>query len=75
MERLIAIENFFIVKPEQLEEIALNLGVQFTKANDSYILTLILTNIFAYLVIYLFIKLILKISKKIFRRRRRHSFY
>lgn len=71
MERLITIENFFIIKAQQLEEIAINLGVSFDKTNDSYLLTLVMINIFAYLVIYLFIKLIFRITKKIFRRTRR----
>lgn len=71
MERLIAIEKFFIIKAPQLEEIAINLGINFDKTNDSYLLTLVMINIFAYLVIYLFIKLVLRITRKIFRKSRR----
>lgn len=71
MERLIAIENFFIIKDVQLEEIALNLGINLTKNSDNYFLTLVLTNIFAYLVIYLFIKLVLRITKIFFKTKRR----
>lgn len=70
MERLIKIENFFIIKATQLDEIASALNLNFTRSNDTYLLTLVMLNIFAYLVIYLFIKLAIRIKRKIFKRRR-----
>ena len=70
MERLIKIENFFIIKATQLDEIASTLNLNFTRSNDTYLLTLVMLNIFAYLVIYLFIKLAIRIKRKIFKRRR-----
>lgn len=71
MERLIAVENFFIIKVPQFEEIIQNLNLNLTTNDSVYLLTLILINIFAYLVIYIFIKLALRITTKLFRRRKR----
>lgn len=71
MERLIAIENFFIIKAPQFDEIIQNLNLNLTTNDSVYLLTLILINIFAYLVIYFFIKLALRITAKLFRRRKR----
>lgn len=71
MERLIAIENFFIIKAPQFDEIIQNLNLNLTTNDSVYLLTLILINIFAYLVIYIFIKLALRITAKLFRRRKR----
>ncbi len=70
MERLINISNFFIVKPNHLDEIITDLGLNLTINSELYLVTLILANIFAILIIYLFIKLILYILKKLFRRRK-----
>ena len=70
MERLIDISNFFIVKPNHLDEIITDLGLNLTINSELYLVTLILANIFAILIIYLFIKLILYILKKLFRRRK-----
>ena len=70
MERLINISNFFIVKPNHLDEIITDLGLNLTIHSELYLVTLILANIFAILIIYLFIKLILYILKKLFRRRK-----
>ena len=70
MERLINISNFFIVKPNHLDEIITQLGLNLTINSELYLVTLILANIFAILIIYLFIKLILYILKKLFRRRK-----
>lgn len=70
MERLIDISNFFIVKPNHLDEIITQLGLNLTINSELYLVTLILANIFAILVIYIFIKLILYILKKLFRRRK-----
>ena len=70
MERLIDISNFFIVKPNHLDEIITHLGLNLTINSEVYLITLILANIFAILIIYLFIKLILYILKKLFRRRK-----
>lgn len=70
MERLINISNFFIVKPNHLDEIITDLGLNLTINSELYLVTLILANIFAILVIYIFIKLILYILKKLFRRRK-----
>jgi len=70
MERLIDISNFFIVKPNHLDEIITQLGLNLTINSEVYLITLILANIFAILIIYLFIKLILYILKKLFRRRK-----
>lgn len=70
MERLINISNFFIVKPNHLDEIITDLGLNLTINSEVYLITLILANIFAILIIYLFIKLILYILKKLFRRRK-----
>lgn len=70
MERLINISNFFIVKPNHLDEIITQLGLNLTINSELYLVTLIIANIFAILVIYIFIKLILYILKKLFRRRK-----
>lgn len=71
MERLIAIENFFIIKVPQFNEIIQKFNLNLTTNDSVYLLTLILINIFAYLVIYIFIKLVLRITAKLFRRRKR----
>lgn len=70
MERLISISNFFIVKPDHLNEVISSLGLNLTVNSEVYLLTLILANIFAILIIYIFIRLILFILKKAFRRRK-----
>lgn len=70
MERLINISNFFIVKPNHLDEIITQLGLNLTISSEVYLLTLILANIFAVLIIYIFIKLVLFMLKKLFRRRK-----
>lgn len=70
MERLISISNFFIVKPDHLNEVISSLGLNLTVNSEIYLLTLILANIFAILIIYIFIRLILFILKKTFRRRK-----
>lgn len=71
MERLIDITKFFIIKPEQFNQIILDYN--FNISDSNYFSTLLLANIFAYAIIVIFFIFLIWLLKKVFKRRKFYS--